>query len=197
MATATRLARIHEVLGLRLGYLRCAVDAVYQRHNVSAILRTCDAVGIHHVHVVGHRFSATKGASRGAERWLDVHRHAEVAEAVDAIKADGFRLFVADLDEAAVTPDEVPLDQPLCLWMGQELEGVSPEARAAADGVVRIPMWGFTQSLNVSVAAAVALFPLAARVRALGDEALLPAGERAHIEAEWAAREDRLPGSLV
>jgi tRNA (guanosine-2'-O-)-methyltransferase len=81
------------------------------------------------------------------------------------------------------------VDAPVCLWFGAELLGVSDAARAAADGVVAVPMRGMAQSLNVSVAAALALRPVADRARALGEEAILPQAERAGTLAGWVARE--------
>jgi len=181
-----------EILGGRLGRVRCAVEAVYHRHNVSAILRTCDALGIHDVHLVGGpQLKVSKGAARGAERWLRLHHHAGPEEALAALSAAGVRVFVADLADGSVPPEDVPVDQPVCLWFGAELVGVSEVARAGADGVVTIPMRGFAQSLNVSVAAAVALRPVAERARALGADALLDPADRAQIVAGWLAREQR------
>lgn len=196
MATDARILRMEEVLAQRIGHVRCAVEAVYHRHNVSAILRTCDSVGLHHVHLVGERFTATRGASRGAERWLALHRHETAEEAVAEIKAAGFRLWVADLADPATPPAAVPVDEPICVWVGAELEGVSTVARAAADGVVTVPMRGFAQSLNVGVAAALALSPIAERARALGARARVPAEERERILADWIAREDPLRAGI-
>lgn len=155
-----------EVLRDRLGHVRCAVEHLHHRHNASAILRTCDALGIHRVHLVGDRhFAPSQGASRGAYRWLELYRHRHASEAIAAIRAAGCRLYVADLADDAVAPRAVPLDQPVCLWFGAELAGVCDEARDEADGVVTIPMRGMAQSLNVSVATALALEPVAERAR--------------------------------
>jgi len=189
MVTESRLERMQEVLTGRLGHVRCAAEALYHRHNVSAILRTCDALGIHRVHLVGEDFVATIGASRGAERWLEIAEHPTAEEAVAAIQAAGFRLWVADFAEPPVAPEQVPVDEPVCVWVGAELSGVSEAARAAADGVVTVPMRGFTQSLNVSVAAALALRPIAERARALGPAALLSEAEQQAIYEGWKARE--------
>ena len=173
----------------RLGHVRCAIEAVYHRHNVSAILRTCDSLGLQHVHLVQGHFEPAKGAARGAETWLDLHRERTVTQAIDNIRAAGFQIWVADLAEDAATPEQVPLDKPVCLWFGAELVGVSDEARAAADGVVTVPMWGLAQSLNVSVAAALTMRPVAERARALGKTALLADDEREHIWKKWMDRE--------
>ena len=179
------------VLEQRLAHVRCAVEAVYHRHNVSAILRTCDALGVHHVHLVGAPGrTLSKGAARGAERWLELHAHPDAEDAIRAIRAAGCRLYVADLADGSVPPEEVPLDRPVCLWFGAELVGVSAVARAAADGVVTVPMRGMAQSLNVSVAAALALRPVAERARAVPGAALSAADARTTL-GRWLER-DRL-----
>ena len=185
-----RLERMRSVLDGRLQHVAVALEALYHRHNVSAVLRTADALGLHRVHLVEGHFKAVRGAARGAERWLELHHHSEPADAVRAIQASGYRVWCADFDENAVTPEQVPLDEPVCLWFGAELVGVSPEAREAADGIVMIPMHGFSQSLNVSVAAALTMRPVAERARLLGAHAFLPEAEREALWAMWMEREE-------
>lgn len=182
---------MQEVLARRLGRVRCAIEAVYHRHNVAAILRTCDALGIHHVHLIGSAGPPSKGPARGAERWLGLHEHADASLAIAALRAGGFSLWVADFAEPAVPPEAVPVDRPVCLWFGAELVGVSPVARAAADGVVTVPMRGMAQSLNVSVAAALALRPVAERARGEPGAGLSDA-ERATTLAAWLSRDARV-----
>lgn len=193
MITDRRRTRMGEVLDQRLARVRCAIEAVYHRHNVSAILRTCDALGIHHVHLVaGQTGALSRGATRGAERWLDLHFHRDPADAIRALRRAGCKVYVADLVGDPVPPEHVPVDAPVCLWFGAELLGVSEEAREAADGVVSVPMRGMAQSLNVSVAAALALRPVVERARAMGAQAFLDPAERDGILADWLAREDAL-----
>jgi tRNA (guanosine-2'-O-)-methyltransferase len=184
-----RYRRLEEALDARLGHVRVAVEAVYHRHNVAAILRTCDAMGVHHVHLVEGRIPPAKAPARGAERWLELHRHANPAEAVAELRGAGFDLWVADLSDDAVPPEEIPLDRPVCLWVGAELAGVSPVARAAATGVVTVPMRGLAQSLNVGVATAMCLRPLAEAARRR-EGALLPRAERDAVWAAWLDREE-------
>jgi tRNA (guanosine-2'-O-)-methyltransferase len=173
----------------RLSLVRCAVEAVYHRHNASAILRSCDAFGVHHVHLVGAD-GPPSGAARGAERWLALHAHRDVGEALATLRDAGVDLWVADLaDGPTVLPEDLPLERPVCLWFGAELVGVSDEARRAAKGVVSVPMRGMAQSLNVSVAAAITLRPVAERARALGQRALLSDDERERTLREWLARD--------
>lgn len=179
-------------LAQRLRWVQCAVEAVYHRHNISAILRTCDALGIHYVHLIEGQFKPSPGAARGAERWLSIQQHPDPVAAIRSFQAQGSRVYVADLSDEAVTPEEVPLDQPVVLWFGAELIGVSPEAREAADGVVSIPMRGFAQSLNVSVAAALTLRPIAEAARLQGESALLTSSEKKEIWATWMNRAENI-----
>lgn len=188
-----RHTRLRTALDQRLGHVRCAVEAVYHRHNVSAILRTCDSLGIQHVHLVERHFKASKGAARGAERWLDLHHHARPEDAIRALKDEGFAIWIADLKAPPTPPEAVPLDRPVCLWFGAEVVGVGPEVAAIADGVVTVPMRGLAQSLNVSVAAALTLRPVAERARTeLGKAALLADAEREQTWRHWLEREDAL-----
>lgn len=192
-----RLQRLEAALSERLSFVRCAIQAVHHRHNMSAILRTADALGVHHVHLIEGHFEPSKGASRGAERWLDLHHHASVAEGIAAIQEAGCAVWVADLTEDSVPPEAIPLDRPVCLWFGAELIGVDPEAAAAADGVVHIPMRGLAQSLNVSVAAALAMRAVVERARDQhGEAALLPEAERKAVWRSWLDREEKLRDAL-
>jgi len=156
------------LMDVRLPGVVAAAEAVHRRHNTSAILRSAEAFGVHEARLVAHRFTPARGASKGADRWLELYKHADVTEMMAALKPRGFRLYVADIDPRAVPPEEVPVDQPVALLFGSELTGVSDEARAAADGVVFIPTVGVTQSLNVSAAAAIVMRTVCMRARAAG-----------------------------
>lgn len=192
-----RIARIDAALAERLGSVRVAVEAVYHRHNTSAILRTCEAMGVHHVHLIDGHFKPSRGAARGTERWLQIHEHPSPEHAIAELRAAGFAIWIADLASPPVPPEAVPVDQPVCLWFGAELIGVGPAAKAAADGVVTVPMRGLAQSLNVSVACALTVRPVAERARAaLGAKALLPDAERAEIRAAWLARDEHMTAAI-
>ena len=192
MPSLARQERFRQVLKERTGTIHCALEAVYHRHNVSAILRTCDSLGLHNVHLVEGKFKPSKGPAKGAERWLALHHHKSAEEAVQALSDQGVALWVADLDERAVPPEQVPVDKPLCLWVGAELTGVSPVAREAAQGVVCLPMRGFSQSLNVSVAAALLLHTITERARlTIGEQMLLSKAQQEELWQQWMERESR------
>lgn len=186
---ARRLKIALDALDNRLPGLVVVCEAVERRHNVSAILRTAEAVGVHEVHLVTNRYKPSKGAAKGAERWLVRRLFDTTAESLAELKGRGFRVYVADMDEHAVTPEEVPVEAPVALLFGTELTGVTAEARALADGVVSIPMAGVMQSLNVSVAAAISLYSVGRRMRASGASTGITGPERERWLREWLRRE--------
>lgn len=185
-----RRTRIEGALDGRLGSVVAVMEAIHRRHNASAIIRSCEAFGVHEVHMVIGRFRPSKGASRGAERWLDVRRFPTIQESLGELKARGFQIYVADLADDAHTPDSVPVDGPIAIVFGAELVGISDEARALADGAIQVPMRGLTESLNVSAAAACALYRLSERRRVAVGGGDLSAETRASFLDRWLARED-------
>jgi tRNA (guanosine-2'-O-)-methyltransferase len=183
-----RWAKIEGVLNRRLGAVRVVVENLHHPHNTSAVLRTCEALGIQHVHAVetAEDFTFSRRITLGAHKWLSLHRHDTFAECAAELKALGFRLYAAMLHPAALPLEEVPVDEPLALVLGNEKQGVSPGARTLCDGAYIIPMAGFAQSLNISVAAAVSLYSVTRRVRELRpDGGLLDAEERARLREAW------------
>lgn len=166
-AASGRGDRVREALAQRLGSLVVVCETVRRRHNVSAILRSCEAFGLHEVHLVTEgSTAASPGTARGAERWVHRRRFDSIEASVADLKARGFRVVVADLRPGAWSPEDVPVDQPLAIVLGSEFLGVSARARALADGAVCIPMQGLTGSLNVSASAAILVRTLGVRRRA-------------------------------
>lgn len=136
------------------------MDRVNKSHNFSAIIRNCDAVGALGVHVVPpeNGLDLHHGTSAGTKKWVSVHRHDSIAEAVDTLRGSGFRIVAAHPSPDSRDYREVDYTQPMALVMGAELHGVSEVARELADEHVMIPMMGVVHSLNVSVATALLLF---------------------------------------
>lgn len=162
-----RLALCLELARRRLPGLVVCAEAVHRRHNVSAILRSAEAVGVHEAHLITEGdFLPSVGAAKGAERWMELSLHHNTAGCFDALRARGFGCWIADLAPDARPPWEVPLERPVAVLFGSEVHGVSAVARAQADGVITLPMYGVTQSLNVAAAAAVILSHLSTRLRA-------------------------------
>lgn len=158
--TAERLARVRATLDHRQPDLRVVLDGVHKPHNVSAILRTCDAVGVFQAHAVwpDGPLAVHRHCSAGAGQWIRMQTHASSAEAVAALQAEGLCVYAAHHSAQAADFREVDYTRPCAVLMGAELWGVSEAGAAAADRHITIPMAGLVESLNVSVAAAVVLF---------------------------------------
>ncbi len=186
--TPERRARVEAALALRLGSVVAVAEAVHRRHNTSAILRSCEAFGVHEVQLVTGGFKASPGAARGAERWVYSRAIPTIDAALEELKNRGFRIFVADFIQPSWTPEEVPVDQPLAVVFGSEARGVSDAARRHAYGAITIPMLGLTTSLNVSVSAALILRTIADRRRALVGPDLSDA-EKSRFREDWLAQE--------
>lgn len=155
-----RLDRIERVVAGRTRSLTVVLEEVHDPHNLSAVLRTCECFGLQEMHVVegpDSPYRTAKLVARGADKWVDVRRSRDVVATIRALQAEGFRVLASRLDGAAVPLPEVPCEEKLALVFGNESVGVSPQAIAACDGSFVVPMFGFTQSLNISVAAAVSL----------------------------------------
>ena len=184
-----RIWRCLDLLDQRIDGLVVAAEAVSRRHNVSAILRSAEAFGLHEAHLITNDFVPSLGAAKGAERWLDLHFHATTTVWAEEMRRRGYKVYVADLSEDAFTPETVPVDEPVAVLFGGELAGVSETARNLADGVICVPMVGVTQSLNVSVAAAVVLNRLAQRRQLVADSRGIRGDRREQFLREFIERE--------
>ena len=188
-----RIAGMHAVLDRRTRRLTALLEHVHDPHNVAACVRSCDAFGIQDLHVVPQpgtpRLLVGREVSRGADRWLTVHYHPTTADAVTALHAAGYRVAATDLaagDGPVAALPAVSVTEPLCVAFGNEHEGITPTLRALADLRVQIPMVGFVESLNISVAFAVAMSHLRfRRDAALGGAGDLSDAERVELLDRW------------
>ena len=189
MLTAERIARIDAVLAARLSSVVTVVEDTYDPHNAAATIRTTEAIGLGELHVVEgeQRFSIAGGVTRGAHRWVELHRWASVQAAAATLRARGFRIF-ATLPGAPHTIDDVDVTTPLAVAFGNEHAGLTPAAIAACDGALGVPMFGFTESFNLSVTVALAMSRIAARRRAaIGSPGDLDDARRRELRARWFA----------
>ncbi|AVN36111.1 tRNA (guanosine(18)-2'-O)-methyltransferase TrmH [Serratia sarumanii] len=155
-----RYARICEMLATRQPDLTVCLEQVHKPHNVSAIIRTADAVGVHQVHAVWPttRMRTLVSSAAGSNSWVSVKTHRTIGDAVGHLKAQGMQILATNLSARAVDFREVDYTRPTCVLLGQEKTGITEEALALADRDIVIPMIGMVQSLNVSVASALILY---------------------------------------
>jgi tRNA (guanosine-2'-O-)-methyltransferase len=200
-----RLARMRAVLAARVGSVALALEDLHHAHNAAACLRTADALGLQDVVAVGSAEAFTteeaegvagipRKISKAAQRWLDLHSVPDARALRAWADARGMALYATG-PRATETVDTLPADRPVLLLFGNELEGVSSSTMALCDGAFRIPMAGFSESLNVSVAVGISLHALLSRVRARlaadGRAGDLPAERLAALEALWIASDVR------
>ncbi len=167
MVTEERRKKIERVISGRLKGLACVCENFAKPHNAAAILRTCEALGILNVYVIEEDvpFEPSRTVTQGADKWLDVRRYRRAERAVEALREAGYALYAALPGRGSLPLEELPCDRPLALVFGAEATGISEKLLAACDGSFHIPMWGFSQSFNVSVAAAISLYHCSRRRR--------------------------------
>ena len=178
--TPERCKKFKQVLDRRQPDLTVLTDQVHKPHNLSAIMRTCDAVGIHEVHITQPQwgYRRYKHHSLGSSRWLDINPHPNTESSVTHLKQRGFKLYAAHFSKKSIPFYELDFTRPCALLLGAEKEGVSPEGAELADEHMIIPMNGLVSSYNVSVAAAVILVEAQRQrqLKGLYDQPRLPAG---------------------
>jgi tRNA (guanosine-2'-O-)-methyltransferase len=190
--TERRRLRMQEVLSERTRYLTVVLEDLYQPHNGSAVLRSCDAFGIQDVHIVErkNRYRTNPDIELGTSQWLTLHRHrgpeSESETVLGALRQAGYRTVATARREDAVPLEELDLEAgPIALLFGTEISGLTPETIAGADEALWIPMHGFVESFNISVSVALCLQDLTRRLRSSGIEWALPEGVRQEIYLDW------------
>lgn len=162
---------MERVLAQRTRYVTIVLEDIYQSQNTSAVIRTCECMGLQDVHVIetNSEWSTNKLVLKGSNKWLNIVRYRKQGEnntsaCFNALRQQGYRIAVTD--PAGGTPiSDAPLDKPLAIVMGNERHGSSAYALKHADLAVTIPMTGFTESMNISVSAAICLYTSLSRLR--------------------------------
>jgi tRNA (guanosine-2'-O-)-methyltransferase len=160
-STRRRVERFRSVISRRQRDLTVVLENIHDPHNVSAILRSCDAVGILGVELLYtvEKFPKLgKKSSSSASKWIERRKHTDVALCYATLRQEGFRILATKVADDAPSLYDLDLTGPVAIVLGNEHRGVSDEAAAAADAIFRVPMNGMIESLNVSVAAAVCVF---------------------------------------
>ncbi len=197
--TTSRRLRIAEVVNQRTYSIVPVMENIYDRGNVSAVMRSAEAMGYQAAHVIelGERFKSANRVTQGADKWLDVTRWKNTNDCVDHLKERGYKIYATHL-EAAVQIDEIDFSQPSAIVFGNEKDGVSTDMLKRADQRVIIPMQGFVQSYNISVAAALALYHIRQdRLRRLGFHGDLSDQEKMILTAHFCLRSSKNPERLL
>ena len=189
MITPERMKRLLDVLAKRQPDLTVVLEKLQNPHNISAVLRTCDAVGIQYVHIIEESgvVALSKKVSRGSAQWLDISFYDDSLKCIEKLKNQKFKIYVTAINRAAKDFRAVDYTIPCAIVMGKELEGASPNIVAHADECIVIPMVGFVQSFNVSVAAGILLYEAFRQREAMGmySSPRMPQGEAERLLEAW------------
>jgi tRNA (guanosine-2'-O-)-methyltransferase len=190
--TENKRNKFEQVLEQRTRHLTVVLEDIYQPHNASAVIRTADCFGIQDIHVVenNNRFTLNPNVSVGASKWTTLHRYNRREEdnlqhCVDALKQNGYSIIATTPHRDDVELQDLPIDKPLALAFGTEETGLTPEFLEKADGFVKIPMVGFTESFNISVSVSLVLYELSNRLRASNMNWTLSEEEKRELRLTW------------
>jgi tRNA (guanosine-2'-O-)-methyltransferase len=186
--TDARKEKFLKVLAQRTNHFTVAMEDVFQLHNTSAVMRTCEVFGVQTLHVVEARYgkSIDKEIAMGAQKWVDVERYDNMGDCVAALKASGYKIIATTPHENDCLLDDFDITERSAIFFGTERDGLSPEVMQQADGFIKIPMAGFTESLNISVSAAIILQHLTSRLRKSDINWQLTEAEILEKRCEWA-----------
>lgn len=184
---------IERVLSLRTKYITIILEDIFQSQNASAVVRTCECMGLQEIHMVENitKYSINPKVLRGANKWMDIKRYRAKKEhntiaCFDQLRREGYKILVADPDADGISIHDVDVTEgKLALMFGNELRGASKESLVNCDTKVKIPMYGFTESLNISVSVAICLESLVTKIHNANISPGLSTSEKDIIRLKW------------
>ena len=164
--TENRKARFEKVLEMRTNHFTVAMEDIFQLHNTSAVMRSCEVFGIQQLNVIEEKYgkSIDKEIAMGAQKWVDINKFESVTDCLQTLKSKGYQIIATTPHENDCLLDDFDISKPSALFFGTERDGLSEEILKQADGFLKIPMAGFTESLNISVSAAIIIQNLMSRL---------------------------------
>ena len=191
--TGRRKELIDKILSNRSRYITVLMEEVYHSHNISAIIRTCECCGVQDLHVVENKNALDYNPMvlKGSDRWLDIYRYRNnetkaIINALHGLKSKGYRIVATSPHSGSVLPDMFDMESgPFVLVLGNEKTGISDEVSEKADAFIKIPMYGFTESFNVSVTAGILLSYMSYRLRQSDIVWNLSDSEKNRLRLQW------------
>jgi tRNA (guanosine-2'-O-)-methyltransferase len=187
----TRKEKFEQVLNYRTRHITIALEDLYQPHNASAVLRSCDIFGIQDIHIIEnkHAYTVNKDIAMGSPKWLNLHKYRKAEnntlDCINSLKSKGYRIVATSLHEKGYEIKDLPVDKPLALFFGTELTGISETVLEHADDFVMIPMYGFTESFNISVSAALCLHTMITKLHQTDVDWHLKEEEKDDLRLNW------------
>lgn len=185
--TPNRREGFERVLANRTRYITIAIEDVYQLHNTSAVMRSCEVFGVQDLHVIEERFGKRidKEIAMGAEKWVDIHRYQNANQCIETLRKKGYQIVITSPHIDANYLQDFDVSKKSAIFFGTEKNGLSPEIMNQADAKIKIPMVGFTESLNISVSAAIVIQDLMNRLRQTSIDWKLTEEELLEKRIDW------------
>lgn len=197
-----RLKRFNELIQHRTRHVTVVLEDIYQTHNASAVLRSCDCFGVQDVHIIENKnkYELNPDVELGSHKWLSLHRYNKqehnTLECIQSLKQKGYKIIAttphpqtaeenSEQKKKSCTIEKLDLTNKIALVFGTELNGITNVVSNEADSFVKIPMYGFTESFNISVSAAICLYELTARLRKSDLKWHLSNEETIAIQLQW------------
>jgi len=190
LISSSKQQKINEVLANRTRYVTVALENIEQPHNASAVLRSSDIFGVQDVHVIEeqYHFTPQNTIAKGALKWIDIYRYSTTQQCIATLKKKGYCVVATTPHERDYTLPALPLNQKVALLFGTEVTGLSKEALAGADAFVTIPMFGFTESFNISVSTSICLYHIISQLHQSQYSWKLSDQERDELHLRWLKR---------
>lgn len=193
--TDNKKQKFDEIVQKRTRHITIALENIFQPHNASAVLRSCDCFGVQDIHIIENynKYTPNREIDMGSSKWLNTIKYNQkennTAECINALKAKGYKVIATTPHTNDCLIDDLDVNEPIALLFGTELTGLTDEALEMADGYVRLPMYGFTESYNISVSVALALFNVTERMRKNPDiNWQLSQDEMDELKLQWARK---------
>jgi len=188
--TEERKKRFLDVLERRTKHITVAIEDVFQVHNASAVIRSCEVFGIQEAHIIENRFGQEldKNIAMGAEKWVDVVRHDTSKNCIEKLRENGYKIIATTPHTNTCILENFQVEEKVALFFGTEKDGLSEEVLNEADGFLKIEMAGFTESLNISVSAAIILQNLTAKLKKSTIDWQLSDNEKLEKQLDWAKK---------
>nr|WP_267917548.1 RNA methyltransferase [Borreliella afzelii] len=185
--TDGKKVRIEEVLSRRTNYLTFVLEDIVQSHNASATIRTGEILGLSDIYVIdkNNKYTLNPDITLGSSQWINLNKYKNAKFAIDRLKSDGYSIVATSLSEQSVNLENFSINNKMAVFFGTELTGLSSEVLEAADLCIKIPMYGFTQSYNISVAVAIVMYSLLIRLRESGVDYLLNEVEKSNLRLKY------------
>tara|TARA_R110000764_G_scaffold220875_1_gene309186 strand:- start:197 stop:853 length:657 start_codon:yes stop_codon:yes gene_type:complete len=182
-----RIERFNDILSHRTNFITVAVEDVFQMHNTSAVIRSCESFGIQQAHLIEGKYGQRldEEIAMGAQKWVDVKRYNNSNEAVDVLKNKGYKIVATSPHADSSLLQDYELDGKMALFFGTENKGLSDYVLENADAYLKIPMVGFTESLNISVSAAIILQHLTSKLKSSNFDWKLTQAEMMEKRLDW------------